>query len=79
MTENSNSAARPSSQLSSERFLGHADSKTNQIYAHYAHSEREVRMVNDAFAVPASGERFGEQIEHNSRPLRRTTPKKYGA
>jgi integrase len=33
-----------------QEFLGHADSKTTQIYAHYAPSEREVQMVNDAFA-----------------------------
>jgi len=33
-----------------QEFLGHADSKTTQIYAHYAPSEHEVQMVNDAFA-----------------------------
>src|SRR5208337_3987867 len=33
-----------------QEFLGHADSKTTQIYAHYAPSEHEVEMVNDAFA-----------------------------
>jgi site-specific recombinase XerD len=33
-----------------QEFLGHADSKTTQIYAHYAPSEREVQMVNEAFA-----------------------------
>jgi len=32
-------------------FLGHADAKTTQIYAHYAPSEHEVAMVNDAFTV----------------------------
>jgi site-specific recombinase XerD len=32
-------------------FLGHADAKTTQIYAHYAPSEHEVAMVNDAFAT----------------------------
>ncbi len=37
-----------------QEFLGHADSKTTQIYAHYAPSEREVQMVNDAFS-PAPG------------------------
>jgi integrase len=35
-----------------QEFLGHADSKTTQIYAHYAPSEREVQMVNEAFAEP---------------------------
>ncbi len=33
-----------------QEFLGHADSKTTQIYAHYASSEHEVQMVNEAFA-----------------------------
>lgn len=36
-----------------QEFLGHADSKTTQIYAHYAPSEHEVEMVNEAFAQPA--------------------------
>ncbi len=35
-------------------FLGHADSKTNQIYAHYAPSAHEVEMVNAAFAEEPS-------------------------
>lgn len=33
-----------------QEFLGHADSKTTQIYAHYAPSEHEVQIVNQAFA-----------------------------
>jgi integrase len=41
-----------------QEFLGHADSKTTQIYAHYAPSEREVQMVNEAFA-PANIDRDG--------------------
>jgi integrase len=36
-----------------QEFLGHADSKTTQIYAHYAPSEHEVEMVNRAFAADA--------------------------
>ncbi len=37
-----------------QEFLGHADSKTTQIYAHYAPSAREVEMVNQAFAMDES-------------------------
>lgn len=33
-----------------QEFLGHTDSKTTQIYAHYAPSAHEVEMVNAAFA-----------------------------
>ena len=33
-----------------QEFLGHADAKTTQIYAHYAPSAHEVDMVNQAFA-----------------------------
>jgi integrase len=33
-----------------QEFLGHSELKTTQIYAHYAPSEREVQMVNEAFA-----------------------------
>jgi integrase len=36
-----------------QEFLGHADSKTTQIYAHYAPSEHEVEIVNEAFGAPA--------------------------
>lgn len=40
-----------------QEFLGHADSKTTQIYAHYAPSAHEVEMVNAAFAEePATAE-----------------------
>jgi integrase len=42
-----------------QEFLGHADSKTTQIYAHYAPSAREVEMVNQAFAIDEHAPREG--------------------
>ena len=40
-----------------QEFLGHADAKTTQIYAHYAPSAHEVDMVNQAFASERVGRR----------------------
>ena len=39
-----------------QEFMGHADAKTTQIYAHYAPSEHEVNMVNRAFGVGSDEE-----------------------
>jgi integrase len=61
-----------------QEFLGHADSKTTQIYAHYAPSEHEVRLVDEAFASQA-GEQFGEQIEENPEAPSDQNPNEHGA
>lgn len=38
-----------------QEFLGHADAKTTQIYAHYAPSAHEVEVVNRAFEASSDG------------------------
>ena len=54
-----------------QEFLGHADAKTTQIYAHYAPSQHEVDMVNYAFATP-TGNQHGEapRFGRGGRPSR---------
>jgi hypothetical protein len=46
-----------------QEFLGHADSKTTQIYAHYAPSEHEVQLVDMAFAPEAQSESVDDANE----------------
>lgn len=46
-----------------QEFLGHADGKTTQIYAHYAPSEREVEMVNRAFEADSAASEDRPAIE----------------
>ena len=50
-----------------QEFLGHADVKTTQIYMYYAPSEREVAMVNEAFA-PAGNKTGNKLSETESNP-----------
>jgi len=53
-----------------QEFLGHADSKTTQIYAHYAPSEREVQMVNEAFAPEEPDAQAAEVQQGDGQALR---------
>ncbi len=58
-----------------QEFLGHADSKTTQIYAHYAPSEHEVEMVNRAFSAGDSGLQDREARAPDAQsPSRRSQP-----
>jgi integrase len=44
-------AASGTALRSIQEFMGHADMKTTQIYVHYARSEHEIQLVDDAFAA----------------------------
>jgi integrase len=49
-----------------QEFLGHADAKTTQIYAHYAPSAQEVAMVNAAFAAAEpTGSNLGSNLSQS--------------
>lgn len=52
-----------------QEFLGHADSKTTQIYAHYAPSAHEVQLVDAAFASE-SGRHRDESADAPASPSR---------
>jgi integrase len=45
-----------------QEFLGHADSKTTQMYTHYAPSEHELAMVNAAFDPKHTGNNSGNKL-----------------
>jgi predicted dithiol-disulfide oxidoreductase (DUF899 family) len=49
-----------------QEFMGHADTKTTQIYVHYARSEHEIQLVDDAFA--------SEQISPGDTPATGSEP-----
>jgi integrase len=52
-----------------QEFLGHADAKTTQVYAHYAPSEHEVAMVNAAFdQKKATGSNSGSNLSESDSP-----------
>jgi integrase len=62
-----------------QEFLGHADGKTTQIYAHYAPSAQEVALVDSAFGcIMQLGEQNGEHSEQNSEPPTTSNPNKHG-
>jgi hypothetical protein len=52
--------------------------KCARVYAHYAPSEQEVQLVDEAFAS-AAGDQFGDQIEENSEQPSDQKPRKHGA
>jgi integrase len=70
-------AASGESMRTIQEFMGHADSKTTQIYTHYAPSEREVEMVNRAFELPeppAAGNKTGNKLSESQRTSEEETP-----
>jgi integrase len=67
-------AASGESMRTIQEFMGHADIKTTQIYTHYAPSEREVEMVNQAFAPPGTGNNTGNKLSESQRTSEEETP-----
>jgi integrase-like protein len=69
-------AASGESMRTIQEFLGHADSKTTQIYTHYAPSEREDEMVNRAFALSTMGNNSGDKLSETERNSETRSPAK---
>jgi integrase len=67
-------AASGESMRTIQEFLGHADSKTTQIYTHYAPSEHEVEMVNRAFAPSATGNNSGNKLSETEKNSEEESP-----
>lgn len=51
-----------------QEFMGHADTKTTQIYLHYARSEHQIQLVDDAFASESEQTPFGDSPATGSEP-----------
>ena len=67
-------AASGESMRTIQEFLGHADSKTTQIYTHYAPSEHEVEMVNRAFAPRIAGNNPGNKLSETEKNREEESP-----
>ena len=67
-------AASGESMRTIQEFLGHADSKTTQIYTHYAPSKHEVEMVNRAFALGVPWNNSWNKLKRNRDALRTRKP-----